>query len=878
LLGNEVPPLAGATSGALAAASLEFKRLEAVRRYAILDTPPEEAFDRITRLAAQIFDAPIAVISIVDFGRIWLKSVFGVAAWREVPRENSLSSSVIEGSDPYIIEDAIDESRSQHTADGKEPVSFRFYAGIPLVTKDGYNLGALCVFDVVPRVADPKKVEMLSNLAKIVVDELELRLAARNFAFETSARAAEEHFRLMVDGVKDHAIFMLDVGGNVASWNPGAQRIKGYRSQEILGRHFSAFYPPEDIAAGKPPRELAIAAAEGRVEDEGWRLRRDGTRFWASVVITALRDQDGALRGFGKITRDLTEQRAAGLALRVSEEQFRCSFDEAQIGMLIIGFDGCYKRVNDAFCAIVGYSHEQLAGLSRDTITHPGDVAEDAEELRVLLAGYTTPRAREKRYLHASGDVVWTAIYVSLIRDPEGRPLHLIAQVQDITERRRNERQLEHMADHDPLTGLLNRRSFRRELAGHVARVARYGASGAVLMLDLDNFKYFNDSRGHSAGDELIVRIAQALQSRLRDSDVLARLGGDEFAVLLPCGDEQSTQKAVEALLQVVRNEAAAATAGGQKWVTASAGIALFADGASLTAEEIMVNADLAMYDAKEAGRDRWARYRTEHSDRPKIESRMKWAEQIHDAFASDGFELLAQPIVPLNARGRTQYELLLRMRGRNGDLIPPAAFLHVAERLGLIADIDRWVTRRAIDMLADQRAAGRDLRFGVNLSALSMGDEKLFELIELRLRETGVPPDRLIFEVTETAAVAHVGRAVRFAERLSELGCAFALDDFGAGFGSFYYLKHLPFDYLKIDGEFVQHCAENETDRILISAVVQIARGMGKRTIAEFVTSAETVEVLKHLGVDYGQGFALGRPAPLGEHLSAPNVSAHAQ
>ena len=158
------------------------------------------------------------------------------------------------------------------------------------------------------------------------------------------------------------------------------------------------------------------------------------------------------------------------------------------------------------------------------------------------------------------------------------------------------------------------------------------------------------------------------------------------------------------------------------------------------------------------------------------------------------------------------------------------------------------------------------------------MGDEKLFELIELRLRETGVPPDRLIFEVTETAAVAHVGRAVRFAERLSELGCAFALDDFGAGFGSFYYLKHLPFDYLKIDGEFVQHCAENETDRILISAVVQIARGMGKRTIAEFVTSAETVEVLKHLGVDYGQGFALGRPAPLGEHLSAPNVSAHAQ
>jgi diguanylate cyclase (GGDEF)-like protein/PAS domain S-box-containing protein len=568
--------------------------------------------------------------------------------------------------------------------------------------------------------------------------------------------------------------------------------------------------------------------------------------------------------------QDVTDERAALSALQAAEERFRCSFDEARIGMLIIDLDGRYERVNDAFCTIVGYTHEQLTDRSRESITHPVDVATDSARLRSLLAGEATSHTWEKRYLHASGRAIWAAINLTLIRDARGQPLHFIAQVQDITERRSYERQLEHMADHDPLTGLLNRRSFERELTSHAAQVKRYGATGAVLMLDLDNFKYFNDTQGHNAGDALIVRIAQGLQSRLRDSDVLARLGGDEFAVLLTREDEQETQTVAEALLALVGDEAMPMLVGERKRVTASIGIARFDDGERLTAEEMMVNADLAMYDAKEAGRDRWARYRTEQHDRPRIESRMKWVEQINDAITNDGFELVAQPIVSLAAHGPAQYELLLRMRDPLGGVIAPRPFLYVAERLGLIREIDCWVAERAIDMLDAQRALGRDMRFEVNISGHTIGDAGLLELVERRLRETGVAPDRLIFEVTETAAVAHIARAAAFADRLSELGCRFALDDFGAGFGSFYYLKHLPFDYLKIDGEFVRHCADNETDRILISAVVQIARGMGKRTIAEFVTNQETVEVLTRLGVDYGQGFHLGRPAPLPEHLIA--------
>jgi len=690
-----------------------------------------------------------------------------------------------------------------------------------------------------------------------------------------SIRDVEVLLGLIAD-VQDYAILMLDAEGRVATWNLGAQLLKGYRAEEIIGCHFSVFYPPNEIAAGKPKRELEVAAAVGRLEDEGWRVRQDGSQFWANVVITPVRDRDGTLLGYGKITRDLTERRLAEEQLRAAEEQFRRSFDDAAIGMMIVDLDGRYLQVNDAFCAILGHPRATLVGLSGESITHPDDLVADQQAVRRLLAGEGRSFTREKRFLHGAGHPVWTSINVTLLRDADGRPDHFIAQAQDITERWLYENQLRHMADHDPLTGLLNRRSFNRELDNHVTRVKRFGATGAVLIVDLDNFKYYNDIRGHGAGDSLIIQIGQAVQSRLRETDVVARLGGDEFAVLLAQEDSATAEIVAEALLTVIRDKAAAARDGDHRRLTASIGIACFADRERLTADEIMVNADLAMYDAKEDGRNKIVHYRTDEHERPRTESQMKWAKKITRALAEDHFELLAQPIQPLRG-GPTQYEMLLRMRDGHGALISPGDFLYIAERLGLIQEIDRWVVAHAIDLLAEHRAAGRDLRFEVNLSGHSVGDPELLELIERRLLETGVPADRLIFEITETAAVANIARAAGFAVRLSELGCHFALDDFGAGFGSFYYLKHLPFDYLKIDGEYVRHCATNETDRILISAVVQIARAMGKHTVAEFVGDQETVEVLGRLGVDYGQGYFLGRPEPLANHLAAHPSSEYA-
>jgi diguanylate cyclase (GGDEF)-like protein/PAS domain S-box-containing protein len=631
-------------------------------------------------------------------------------------------------------------------------------------------------------------------------------------------------------------IVLLDLGLPDATGLDGVRALRAAAPQTAI-----------IVLSGIGSEALAVEALEGGAQD----------------YLVKGRGGDDALQRSMRFAIARREADRAARSLRAAEEHFRVAFDEAPIGMMIIDLEARYASVNDAFCAIVGHSRQTLVGMSRESVTHPDDVAADSEALRSLLAGDVKTYTRDKRYIHAAGHPVWASISVTLIRDADGHPLHFIAQTQDITERRTYEGQLKHMADHDPLTGLLNRRSFERELTGHIARVKRLGMAGAVLMLDLDNFKYYNDTEGHSAGDGLIVRIAQALRSRLRESDVIARLGGDEFAVLLPRESEDGAQVVARALLETVRAEAPEAKLGNRRRVTASVGIACFEDGL-VTADEIMVNADLAMYDAKEHGRDRVAHYRTDQHQRPRIESQMKWATQITQALAEDRFALVAQPIVPLAGNGPAQYELLLRMCDAHGDLIPPGTFLYIAERLGLICEIDRWVAARAIDILAENRNAGHDLRLEVNLSGRTIGDAELLELIERRLHETGVPADRLIFEITETAAVANIARAATFAERLAELGCKFALDDFGAGFGSFYYLKHLPFDYLKIDGEYVRHCATNETDRILIAAVVQIARGMGKQTIAEFVADQETVAVLTRLGVDYGQGYFLGRPEPL--------------
>jgi diguanylate cyclase (GGDEF)-like protein/PAS domain S-box-containing protein len=528
---------------------------------------------------------------------------------------------------------------------------------------------------------------------------------------------------------------------------------------------------------------------------------------------------------------------------------------------------GRFMRVNKALCDLSGYARDELERSEVETLTHGEDLEHAVAAMARLLAGGSEGYQLEERLVHAESHAIWVLVSTTLVRDAAGEPLYCIRQVQDIEERKRFEGQLGFLADHDPLTGLYNRRRFVRELSQRMAYARRYGSGGAVLFLDIDDFKYVNDTLGHKTGDEVISAVGCIVQQRVRVTDVLARLGGDEFGVLLPEASEEEAQILARGLAAAVREGSAPLVGEGRPHVTVSVGVSAFdRPRGELTADDILVEADLAMYAAKEDGRDRVALSSSEHKER--MRARINWTERLSRAVEDDHFVLYCQPILDLSSGSVSQHELLLRLRGE-GELILPASFLYTAERFGSILALDRWVLSRGMRLIAEQRAAGRQLRLEINLSGRSVTDPQLPEFIEQELEATAIDPASLVLEVTETAAIANMDQARRFAARLGEIGCGFALDDFGAGFGSFYYLKHIPFDYVKIDGEFIRHLPASSTDQLILESIVGMCKGLGKRTIAEFVGDEKTVEVLREHDVDYAQGYHVGRPRPLNEALA---------
>jgi diguanylate cyclase (GGDEF)-like protein/PAS domain S-box-containing protein len=550
------------------------------------------------------------------------------------------------------------------------------------------------------------------------------------------------------------------------------------------------------------------------------------------------------------------------------EAYLRSAFEDAPIGIALISIDpeteGRFLQVNRALCELTGYSSEKLQLTSIHALLHPDDLSTDMAAMRRLNQGELDDFQLEQRLLHAERHAVWVTVNASLVRDAAGNPLYCIRQLQDIQERKRYEGELGYLVEHDPLTGLLNRRGFVRELTQQIAYARRYGNGGAVLFLDLDDFKYVNDTLGHSVGDEMISDLARVVRKRLRETDIFARLGGDEFAALLPHTSVSEAEMVSRSLLEAVRDGCVISLGEGRR-VTVSVGITGFQEpGKDLTPDDILIDADVAMYAAKEAGKDRVAVASTATKER--MRSRVTWAERVRRAVQDGLFELYCQPIVNLASDSISQWELLLRLPGEEGELILPAQFLYTAERSGLILDIDRWVLGQAMRLIAEQRDVGCEVRLEVNLSGRSVGDPELLTLIEQGLEARAIDPANLVLEVTETAAIANMDRARGFATKLRALGCGFALDDFGAGFGSFYYLKHIPFDYIKIDGEFIRNLPSSSTDQLILDSIVQMSKGLGKYTIAEFVGDSETVQVLKDHGVDYAQGYYLGKPRSVAE------------
>ena len=647
-----------------------------------------------------------------------------------------------------------------------------------------------------------------------------------------------------------------DIPGNEVTWSDELFRIYGLVPGEVQPSYegFLERVHPDDRKSVDERNRRAFADHQP-FEDIKRCTRPDGSEFLMRTKGEVITNEAGEPVRMLGVCEDVTAEKEAERALAELAAIVQSSDD----AIVATTPEGVITSWNPGATSLYGYEATEAVGANMRMLVPADHVADEEETLARLMRGeivehYETVRRRK------DGSLLDVSIGISPVRRADGSLLAISTIGRDVTERKRFEAQLTQLANNDPMTGLVNRRRFEEELRARVSNARRYGEGGAILLLDLDNFKYVNDGFGHSAGDAMLRSIASLLTYRLRDTDMLARLGGDEFAVLLPHADQKTAEAIAADLLAALRDHSVP-IAGRPIRLTASIGIACFDAGTS-GGEELLADADRAMYAAKDAGRDRAvAMDALEREGR--LESRRDWEHRIREALERELFVLHAQPIVDLVTGDVSQYELLLRMKD-GSDLIPPGAFLPVAERLGLVHAIDRWVAGQAVQLLS-LRA---DLRLGVNLSALSIDDPHLIATIGAGISEHGVDPARLTFEITETAAIGSMDVARKLAASLHELGCGFALDDFGAGFSSFYYLKYLPAQFLKIDGDFVRS-PRSRTDELVIEAIVSIAKGLGKRTVAEFVEDQATVDVLREVGVDYAQGFHLGRPAPVSELLA---------
>ncbi len=431
----------------------------------------------------------------------------------------------------------------------------------------------------------------------------------------------------------------------------------------------------------------------------------------------------------------------------------------------------------------------------------------------------------------------------------------------DITDREMAKQRLTWLASHDPLTELYNRRSFQIEFEKILTLAERYHHNSSLLFFDLDHFKFINDSSGHQAGDALLQMVAKKLREITRSSDLLARLGGDEFAIVIPESDIHDAKQFADKLLEELR-QIAIPLKGSSYRISSSIGIVTYPQHGN-NFQELLSNADLAMYQAKEAGRNCWHVFLDSEQAREQLSAKVTWKDRIERALTEERMTLHFQPIMNIDSGEISHYEVLIRMLSPEGNLIMPGEFIGVAERTGLIHQINRYVLKASIEKLASLKGQEKPITLSINLSGRVIDDPQLLQQLTHLLSSHDVDPQHLVFELTETAALADVNAAERLMTELHALGCRFALDDFGVGFSSFYYLRELPLDIVKIDGSFIKQLPNNPKDQVFVKALTEMAHALGKETVAEFVEDETTLNLLADLGVVYAQGYYIGRPSP---------------
>ena len=674
---------------------------------------------------------------------------------------------------------------------------------------------------------------------------------------EQALQDSEEQYRTLISEVQDYAIFRLDPLGQVVTWNAGAERIKGYTAEEAIGHNFSCFFTSDGIKHGRPEEILRLAAANGRHEEQGLRVRKNGLQFLASSTLTALHDETGKVRGFSEITRDLSESKESA--------KYRGLLEAAPDAMVVVNQSGDIVLLNLQAEKQFGYRRDELVGQKVTNII-PNGFAErliaDGLRSRAEASAQQIGTGVELAGRRKNGSEFPIELMLSPLESVEGTLI--TAAIRDISARKESEAyrvlaaQMAYSAQHDVLTGLPNRMLLNDRIGQAIALSHRHGKNVAVLFLDLDGFKHVNDSLGHSIGDKLLQSVAKRLEDCVRASDTVSRQGGDEFVVLL--SEVQQAEDVAISARRILEAVAAAHPIDAHNLhVTTSIGMSVYPDDGA-DAETLIKNADTAMYQAKENGRQSYQFF--EPAMNVRAVERQFLEEGLRRALERHEFEVHYQPKVDLRTGRITGAEALIRWTHPTRGPISPVQFIPVAEECGLILPIGAWVLREACNQARVWADAGLPaITMAVNVSAMEFRDERFLEGVFAILNETGMDPRKLELELTESVLMMRTESTAKILQTLRESGVKVAVDDFGTGYSSLSYLRKFPVDALKIDSSFIRQLGTDGDDTTIVTAVIGMARSLNLRVVAEGVETREQLAFLTANRCDDAQGYYFSRP-----------------
>ncbi len=674
---------------------------------------------------------------------------------------------------------------------------------------------------------------------------------------------------------------LLDERGEIRYVNEVLLTLTGYTREELVNENVEILVPPrlrerEDVARrehGKYPNVRLIWSDQNLsvLRHDGSELSIDFTlspidfegRSWAVASIRDTTAMSEMAQAHGEAEGRAAEAEKIAAAMNEeSEQRFRLAFEDNMAPMVFSSSDGLFLAANDAFCEIVGRTRDELIGSDSKLFTHPDDIGLSEEVYRRMMSGEADRVRYFKRFQHKDGRVVAAEVSISPARDPSGKARYFVSSVRDVTEERALTAELSHQALHDPLTGLANRALFDDRLAQAHARVVRHGGLGAVLLLDLDDFKSVNDSHGHLVGDQVLIEVARRFEKVTRSTDTLCRFGGDEFLYLAEnlASANEAEQVASRLLHELVKPLELVGVRIDQH---ASLGVAVW-DKTSKDTVEIIREADVALYAAKGVGKGQFAVFSPEMNIG--ASGHFSLVRELQRALAQGQLSMHYQPIVKLSDNEIVGFEALMRWQHPEKGLIPPNVFIPLAEESDLILDLGEFALHDATVAASSWRprdGGTNELFLTVNLSAHQFQDLGLVPMIESALHVSGLDPRRLVLEITESVTLHNVTETMNVMERLIQLGIGFALDDFGTGYSSLSYLALLQPRIIKIDQSFVSPTRESVRNDTLLEAIVTLGNKLNMTMIAEGIETEAQLDRLRHLGCELGQGFLFSPAVP---------------